>query len=258
MKLILLFFASFSIAYGAILELGSFKDLQTHLTPDTLVILDIDDTLLIPPQMLGCDEWFNSRLKDHRAEGHSASEALEKSLAEWEGVRHLTKMEVVEPGSEVIVKTLQNQGYKVMGLTTQGLALATRTSQQLMQNHFDLKLTSPSTQDAYFNVNQHGVLWRNGILFTSGTPKGKALFALCDKIDYVPKRIVFVNDKKSHLAEVESEAIKRKVEFIGLRYSYSDARKKAFSKEIADYEFEHSSFSRILSDDESRKRLCSE
>lgn len=40
------------------------------------------------------------------------------------------------------------------------------------------------------------------------------------------------------------------IEFLGLRYAYSDARKAAFCKEIAEIQFTHSSFAHILSDNE--------
>ena len=51
------------------------------------------------------------------------------------------------------------------------------------------------------------------------------------------------------------EAEKRGVEFIGLRYAYSDEKKARFSPEIADIQFTHSSFNKILSDEEA-KQIC--
>lgn len=142
-----------------------------------------------------------------------------------------------------------------MGLTTQGLALATRTSIQLKEQKIDLKTASPFAEDVYFLNDHHGVLYRNGILFTSGSHKGKALFTFCEKIGLSPQKIVFINDKTTHLSEIEIEAEKRGVEFIGLRYSYSDAKKAKFSPELAHIQFTHSSFDKILSDEEAAQ-LC--
>jgi histidinol phosphatase-like enzyme len=241
MKFIALLF-SFALC-AATIETNHFREILDHTTPDTLIILDIDDTLLIPTQMLGCDEWFLHRVKQT---------SLEKALAEWEAIRHLTKMEIVEPGTEEIVATLQNSGHTVLGLTTQGLALATRTVQQLKENHIDLSLACPFSNDHYF-INKHGVLYRQGILFTSGTPKGEALFKLCDDLQYKPKRILFINDKATHLADLEKTALERGVEFIGLRYAYSDARKAKFSTEIADIQFRP--FEHILTDEEAQLEI---
>lgn len=248
MKYIL--FMLFVALQAEIVELNSFKDLSSHLTPDTLVVLDIDDTLLIPKQMLGCDEWFQYRLQQRKSEG--TPDALEKTIAEWEAVRHLTQMELVEPSTEKIVQSLQNSGYCVMGLTTQGLALATRTVEHLNEQGIDLTLTAPAQEDVYFTVNKHGVLYRKGILFTSGTSKGESLFQLCKEINQSVNRIVFVNDKATHIADIEAAANARKVEFLGLRYAYSDAKKAAFRPEIAELQFNRSSFSTLLSDEEAR------
>lgn len=245
----ILLLTSFSVTEAVILESQHFSEIVSHVTPETLVILDIDDTLIVPKQMLGCDEWFQFRLKKYQKEGMTSSQALEKALAEWEAVRHLTKMEIVEPGTEEIVKSLQNQGHCIIGLTTQGLALATRTTQQLKENCIDLSLTAPE-KSCYIHLNDHGVLYRDGILFTSGTPKGAALFKLCQMIDYFPKRIVFINDKASHLADIEVVAQKYEVEFIGLRYAYSDKRKNSFCAEIAELQFSHSTLNHLLSDEE--------
>jgi hypothetical protein len=249
LRLILLGLLFFASLQAKVIDIQSFKEVSSYLTKETLLILDIDDTLLIPEQMLGCDEWFTFRLKRRQNE-MASSEALEKTLSEWEAIRHLTNMEIVEPGSDKIVQGLQKQGHCVMGLTTQGLALATRTSQQLKACHFDLSSTAPSKEDCFFTLNSHGVLYRNGILFTSGMPKGKALFQLCEKIGYKPQRIVFVNDKATHIADLEATAKEKGIECLGLRYAYSDAKKAAFSPEIAEFQFTHSSFDRIMSDEE--------
>ena len=241
-----------------IVECDHFQDLFSYAEKDTLLILDIDDTILIPVQMLGCDQWFQYRFDFHRKNNLSAEEALEKSLAEWEGVRHLTKMTIVEPNTTTIIQELQANEIPIMGLTTQGLALTTRTHLQLLEQKVDLSQTAPSQEDHYFPIDDHGVLYRNGILFTSGKNKGEAFFKLCELLNYQPKKIVFLNDKWSHLRELEEAAIARAVEFIGLRYGYSDTRKRAFLPEIAEYQFTHSPITHFLSDEEAARKQFEE
>lgn len=241
--------------FGEIVEMPHFQDVRSQITEDTLVILDIDDTLLITAQMLGCDEWFMYRIKMCQKDGLCFSDAIEKTIAEWEAIRHLTKMEIVEPGTEAIIESLQKQGYTVMGLTSQGLALATRTVQQLQEKGIDLSKTSPGDKEAYLQIDGHGIIYRKGILFTSGRHKGEAFFQLCSQLGYSPKRIVFINDKAAHIKEIETAAATRQIPFLGLRYSYSDARKARFDARIANYQFSHSSFQHLLSDDEARAMM---
>jgi hypothetical protein len=247
-----LFLLLISCAFGKISEVTHFKELAEYVDGKTLILLDIDDTLLIPCQMVGSDEWFGARWNHWQEKGLSFSEALEKTLAEWEGIRHLTRMHIVEPETDRIIKHLQDSGHCVMGLTTQGLALATRTYLQLQEQSIDLTRSSPCPEDCYFTLRQHGVLYRHGILFTSGTHKGEALFRFCESIDFSPERIVFINDKASHLKEIEGIAEKRGVEFVGLRYAYSDLKKRAFDLKVADYQFRHSTLDRLLSDEEAK------
>jgi hypothetical protein len=240
---------------GKIVEIAHFYEIARHVNGDTLIILDIDDTIIVPEQMVGCDDWFNLRWKKHEAAGMSKSAALEKALAEWESIRHVTKMKTVEKETHTLIQDLQKKGHKIMGLTSQGLALATRTVQQLQENKVDLSTTAPTAEDYYVNLDGHSVLFRKGILFTSGKNKGEAFFKFCDNFGLKPKRIVYIDDKASHLAAVEAEAQKRKVEYMGLRYAYADQHKAAFRPEIADFQFIHSNFAKLLSDDEAKSKM---
>lgn len=252
---IALIFNAFS--FGKIVECEHFKEIYDHIDHETVIVLDIDDTLLVPSQMLGCDEWFMSRLAHHKASLPS-KQALEAALAEWEGLRHLTHMILVEPNTSKIIADLQSQNYCVMGLTTQGLALATRTSLQLQEHGINLSLTAPTQEDHYFSINHHGVLFRNGILFTSGQSKAGSFEALCQASKLAPKKIVFINDKETHLKDLEEYALKHGAAFTGLRYGYSDFRKKAYSDVVANYQFQNSSFEHIMSDEDALSALEAE
>lgn len=240
---------------GKILETARFHEIIQHITPGTLVLMDIDDTIILPAQMVGCDDWFTRRWKKHEEEGLSKSAALEKALAEWQSIRHVTQMKPVEKETPSLIQELQKKGHQIMGLTTQGLALATRTVQQLQEHQIDLSATAPTKDDYYVNLSGHSVLFRKGILFTSGTNKGEAFFKFCDSLGLKPKKIVYIDDKASPIESVEAEARKRGIECIGLRYAYADIHKAAYRQEIADFQFANSTFTKLLSDEEALAKL---
>jgi hypothetical protein len=242
----------FSLFAYEIIETANFRAITQHVTPNTLVLLDIDDTLLIPKQTLGTDVWFRYQLKKN---AHLA-DCLDKTLAQWEAIRHLTEIEIVEKGTEEIIRQMQEAKIAVMGLTTQGLALATRTVKQLQSINIDLSLTAPTRQDHYF-INDHGVLMRQGILFTAGTPKGPAIAKLLQILGYQPERILFINDKETHLLDVAVTAEEIGISFIGLRYSFRDGIIANFSPLIAEIQYNESSFNKILSDEEALEKLHS-
>lgn len=251
-------FCSFNLK-AEIIEIAHFEELKEHVTkPGTLLLVDIDDTCLIPCQTLGTDVWFIDIYNDLKKSGLSNEDALDQALAKWEAIRHLTQVKLVEPCCSEVLSSLQQEGVTLMALTTQGLALATRTQQQLASLGIHFSITAPCKgQDFYFD-NGHGVLYRNGIFFTSGTPKGPGLETLLGFMDLQPSAIVFINDKLTHLRDIERSVEKMGIPFTGLRYSYSDERVKNYDKRIAQVQFERSTFSHILSDDEARAILSQE
>jgi len=240
-----------------VIEAKHFSEISTHATPGTLVISDIDDTILIPLQMIGSDEWFSHRINKHRTDGLQPNLALEKTVAEAQAVRQLTQMKLAEPGTDKIIQALQKKGICVMGLTVQASAVAMRTNQQLKTSNVDLTVNALSKEDQYFPLNGQNMLYKNNILFTTGTSKGEALFTLLDKIKVTPKRIVFIDDKASNVADVEKWAKKRNVQFIGLRYSHSDQSKAAFRPDVAEVQFNQSTFTHLLSDEEALSMMSS-
>jgi hypothetical protein len=264
-----------------IIETPNFSCLLEYVvknpSKNTLVILDIDDTLLVPTQTLGTDVWFGYKFSYYVKNGIPADQALEKALAEWEAIRHLTNVKTVESNTAEVVRTLQKKGISVIGLTTQGLALATRTVQHLQSLNINLDLTSPSNEDIYFinsetpkhkdvvfvdgiivNTNDRkGVLFRHGILFTAGSNKASAFAKLIRQLGISPDKIVFINDKATHLKDAEKGAQQLEIPFIGLRYSYSDERVKNFRADIAEIQYNRSSFAHILTDEEAECYLKS-
>ena len=244
-------FCSFQLN-AKILEMNHMHSLTNYIQEGDLIIFDIDNTIMEPTQELGSDQWFRHRISFHVRKGKDASDALEKALAEWEAVQNITDVKLVEDSIATFIQDLQKQNHLVMGLTTRGISLATRTFYQLQSLNVDLEKTCFTQQEIPF-LNEHTVLLRKGVLFTSGTHKGKALFKLLDLADCHPKRIIFINDKATHLQQVEETAKLRKTPFIGLRYGYLDSKVKNFRADLADLQFKD--FSYILSDTEAQKRL---
>lgn len=239
-----------------IVEIHHFKEIVNYVDKETLTAFDIDDTLIKTETYLGDDLWFQSILKEF-LKTLPAKEALDKSLELWEGVRKFVKVELVEADTVHIIKKLQDQQFHCIGLTTQGYGMAARTINQLLNLGIDLSYSIPISKETLFHVNKYLILFCNGILFTSGTNKGETLFELANVLDFNIKKIVFINDKESHLKEIE-DFIKEKglnVEFIGLRYGGRDARKAGFKLEIAEYQLQHSRFTKIISDEEAKQAL---
>lgn len=203
-------------------------------------------------QQMGSDEWFFYRFNRYKLHGKGVNEALDLALNEWESVQHLSSVLPVEPETAEIVFNLQNRYYAI-GLTTRGLGLATRTIQQLQSIDIDLSLHPISTNELHFMVNQEGILYRKGILFTAGQHKGECFRKLLEATGFQPERVLFINDKRSHIIPVEEFCQSKGIEFIGLRYGNLDEKVAQFSPELSDIQWQH--YGNLLSDQEAAALL---
>lgn len=251
-KVIIAFFLTVCSLHAEMFEINHMDEIYSHLTPDTLIVFDIDNTLMEPVQELGSDQWFYHRIKEYESWGMGKAQALDRALHQWMSIQHITKVRLVEPGIDEIVQDLQNKGYKAMGLTTRGLGMCTLTIHQLNRINIDLSSAAPTQEEIHF-MNGQGCLLRSGILFTAASHKGEAMRKLFDKIGYWPKSILFINDKASHIREFEETMKEQGVPFVGLRYGATDNRVLNFRNHIA--EVQYSYFGHILTDEQAERIL---
>jgi len=237
-------------AFAATVEIASLNEVDKFLAPSDLLILDIDNTLIVTAQSLGSDTWFYHRLD--ALGGINSREALSKALKDWESVQALTAVTTTEPRTAELVSQWQRNVNSTMGLTTRGLALANITIDQLRSVDIDLSKTAPSKEELFYK-NPHGISLRDGILFTAGTHKGVALEKLLADLSFRPVRIVFINDRASHLNQLGDHMQQLGYDFLGLRYAGCDAMVEAFDAEITDLQWEH--FGKIMSDAEAQAIL---
>jgi len=231
-------------------EIRTITELKRHLEPDALLLFDLDNTIMEAAQTLGSDQWFTYRQKHYEKLNYSFPEALENALAEWMAIQNLTQVQIVEKEVIDLIHEFQQEGRALMGLTTRGLGMALRTVEQLKTLSIDLSKTAPFQEEKLL-ITERGVLFRQGILFTAGTDKGNAFLLLFK--DQLPQKVLFINDKASHLKEVEKACNEAQIPFIGLRYGFLDEKVQNFSPEIAAIQWEH--FGRILGDEEAVKML---
>lgn len=252
LKVVALFSLFSSLLCAQIVEVRTMAEVRTMVDPEALIVFDIDNTIMETAQTLGSDQWFYHRRQFYLSEGFHPQEALEMALAEWMAVQNLTPVQLVEEEVQGFIEELQREGVSVMGLTTRGLGLATRTLRQLHSLQVDLSPTAPLKEETLFKGDR-AILYRQGILFTAGTHKGRAFLQLCEKIGGVPRKVVFINDKENHLAEVEESCEASQVEFLGLRYGFLDEKVALFSHELASVQWDH--FGRLISDEHAQAVL---
>jgi len=245
---------SLSTFCGAkVVEMQNMNELYQHLELGTVVIFDIDNTLIQPVQELGSDQWSRYRSEELMKQGIPKQEAIETMLDEWRQIQGVTDSKLSEPGVDEILSNLQQQGYLVMGLTARGFDFAVRTREQLQEVGIDLTKTDPSDRALYFENEMMGVMYYHGILFAGGSPKGEALERLLCSIEFNPRHVILVDDRKKNLLSMEKTCEELDIPSVGLCYGFLDEKVQNLREHIT--EIQQKFFGLILSDEAAEQIL---
>ena len=245
----------FSIGIAAeILESNSIADVFDHIEQESLVIFDLDNTIITSAQSLGGDAWFSAQMEDYLENGLTNQEALAKVLPLWEALQHISEVVPVEIDTASFIKTLQSKDCSVIALTTRGYTMTNVTESQLKSVEVDFSKDSPIVGEIFFN-HKAGILFKDGIIFAQGVDKGSVLIKFLEITGIEPKHIIFIDDKLKQVKSVEKSCLENNIPFTGIRYGHCDEAISNFSKEISD--LQKAFYSPLLSDSKARGMINS-
>lgn len=247
-----IFVALFLIVFSLnakIIQIHNIDECSHYLPEDSLVIFDLDNTIMEPVQTIGSEQWFSYRINEWKKQGFSDQEALAKTIPEYVAVQKATQMKLVEPTTLGLVQKLQKKKIPVMSLTARSLALVSRTFEQLQANGIDFSKTAPVQKEIHFGENS-GIYLKDGVLFSSGENKGAVFSQMLQKTGLHPRNVLMIDDKQGHLADVEKVCEQQGIVFLGLRYGFLDEKVKNFSGEIADLQLKY--FRQLLTDEDAK------
>ncbi len=213
----------------------------TKATPSTLVVFDVDETLLCPVDTI-LQGWFlygengkeyMARLKQITPPGVDPEAYI--LHIKTDAMNNLPMM-VIEQEVSSVIRALIARNIPVIALThcTTGMhgAIASMEQWRVRTMH-DLGLDmlfrgSPEILPLTALKNRHdrNPLLYNSILFTEYCDKGLCLGALLDAINYTPTKIIFFDDLPSNIESVERECTKRSINYTGYIYRAIDNLEK--------------------------------
>jgi len=235
-----------SVSFGEIREIKLMSEAVAEVDEATLLIFDIDNTLLKPAQTLGADQWYDHLVKQYMATGYSESAAIDKAIAMWTAVQKATKVVAVEAVTPDLISKEQQRGIKAMALTARPLDLIDATNRQLKSIGVDFTRTPFLTKPLSLKANDLAK-FTDGVLFVGPkNNKGKVLKQLFETTKKMPKHIVFVDDKVKHVRNVEDAMKDLPLKYIGFRYGATDEEVAGFKPAIADVQLRF--FGNILDD----------
>jgi len=220
-----------------ILETKNIVDVLSHVDAQTLVIFDVDNTLIEPTQQIGGTAWFTHMLKKFEARGIQEADAIPQIYVLWKEVQQVVQVKTVEKQTVSVVTKLHEKKIKTMGLTARGFALGQRTYEQLSSLGISLDAHTIHSDDVKLDETAGFV---KGTLFLDPDgDKGERLLQFFDAIAYTPEKILFIDDMPEFLESVRIALGKRGIPFTGLRYGAADDRSLKFEPARADEELKN-------------------
>lgn len=246
-----------SLGYATVTEKAKMAKALAGVDQSTVVIFDIDSTILRTNQTLGSDLWFHYNFDRLAAEGVDEKKAEGELLSQWILLQKITGVKPVEDSTPKLIKDMQDKNIKVMALTARPLELVDTTISQLKSIGVDLSRNPPSRKNFVVGHGLKAERYYNGILFCGGLKKDKGtiLNEFFEKIKFEPTTVVFVDDRRNNVESVDKALATKGLDCRCIRYSAVDPMIKSFNQEIAEVQMEF--FGKLLSDEAARAILKS-
>lgn len=247
--LTLLFTVSLHVtsAYAEILSAPNLQIIAEELKDadaKTLVIFDIDDTLIV-----GKDLALKSPYKQELiSEKIDAENSQCKSMFLTGFIWSDYQTELIEKQALSILKDLKKRKINTIALTSgctgsQGNIKQAEIHriQKLKKLGIDLswsfKKAGPFT---FTDLETCGKfpMYKNGVAFSCYLPKDEILYALFDELGYKPQHIIHIDDNETHLEHVEEFCSENNISYTGFHYTYVEDHAPPLNEERAEFQFE--------------------
>ncbi len=211
------------------MECNTVKDalLKIHqLKEGDCLILDIDDTIIMPEAMMfhPCSP-FSKFIDDLKKKKH---EKLPQILSNW---RLRRKIKLVEEDWVEIINLLKSRGVKVIALTAMqsgafgGISSMEEWRVKELREHGII--FSPFAQNSIEKIidKENAATLHQGVLFTGSHPKDKVLNGFINKYTK-PNKIIFFDDRLEQVQLLHDYCAKANIDYRG--YHYTAASKRVY------------------------------
>lgn len=211
-----------ALIYNSVLDLNDVKkqlasdeESNTFDPKSTLVIFDIDDTLLESVNFVGSGKWYTWQRGRAVQNMHGQSFRIQEkeqfycifrtlgTLFEI-GSTQLTQTDAVQ-----VINTMKV--YDLMLLTSRTTTYRAATERELKKNKIDLdkQHLSKSNQIFSYSLNDGNrtakITYENGIVMSSGLNKGLVLRSILKKLDKNYQQVYFVDDSLKNIKDMAKE-----------------------------------------------------
>jgi hypothetical protein len=192
----------------------------------TLVVLDIDDTLLTATEFFGSDKWYDwqrGRVLSPSGQPLAIAEADKVScLFDTLGITYeIATNPPIQENMASLVKQVNND---LLLLTARSSAYRAATMRELDHNGLDFSDKALSNADIgyHYEVSHGGrtvtVSYVDGVFMVQGMDKGVMLLDLLARTGRDYEAVVFVDDKTRNIDNMANVLQKAGIDFYGFHY----------------------------------------
>ena len=202
----------------------------------TWIVVDLDNTVFEGKQALGHTEWFYDKAYALMDKGMTLEEATRECYPEWIEIQKVCPVKPVEAAFIPALKNAQQQNIVTMGLTHRQPSLADSTIAQLGSLDFSFQPTAPF-KNTFVVPSPTRTIYKEGVLFTGEyNKKGEIFIRFLSLIGQKPKKMIFIDDKRSHVEDVERAATEQGIECIGVHFRAIEYAEKVYYPEVAEFQ----------------------
>ncbi len=201
-------------------------DVLTYIDPtlkpeEILCVFDINNTIAETANQLTSPQWLTamSRIKEQR--GMAEMEAIKTTLPLSALLIEHCPLQPIESTTVALIKKLQDKGHKTLSLTARTPVLKACTLNHLSTIDIDFTRNSIHQEDIVFNDSMH---YTNGVLFIKGGDKGECLLHLLKHIGYLPKQVIFIDDKEYNHHPIKRTLTQNDINHTCIWYRYCDTK----------------------------------
>lgn len=228
-------------AKAEVIETKQYIDVLKYVTADTLVVTDLDNTVIEPVQTLGSDQWGEAMGKKLIAAGFEKAHAVEMHVSMFALVQQYTQVKTVESDTARILNDLKSMNIPVLGLTARPVYIVDRTLDLVKSVNLNLTGLDEVADVVKRDQNPNEIVYKSGVVFVGPmNNKGLVLKSIVDQLKQTNfKRIVFIDDKVHHAVNVDQAFENSGIEVKSLRYGAADVKVHSYNAPLADFEWSH-------------------
>ncbi len=205
----------------------------------TLVVFDIDDTLLTAGEFFGSDKWYDwQRGRALNANGQVLNTADSDKVSCLFDILGMTyEIATNQPTQANMAELVSQVQQDVLILTARSDKYRAATHRELKRNELDFteQALTPKSVGLHYPMTLDGrtanVSYVNGVFMVQGMNKGVMLLDLLKRLNKQYNAVVFVDDKTHNIENMANALKQANIDYYGFKYTRVD--KSVSPQEVA-------------------------